>query len=181
MGNTLVERKLKAAFSAFPAVARQLIETAQSQVPATAARRAELVDTTGDGNVDSLAVDTVGDGVVDTMIQLSELGKSNSPGKRGGSGGTYNARATVCGSAAESVPSSRTAGAPGAAEIVSVVAKTLEKSPRLDATAGTELELSEESSRGQPRLWTRRSQAEQEDDRSDFMSKAMDMFGFHKL
>ena len=59
-------------------MARRLIETARANVPASAARRAELVDTNGDGQVDTIAIDTLGDGIVDTMIDLQSL-KSNGP------------------------------------------------------------------------------------------------------
>ena len=37
---------------------------------ASAARRAELIDTTGDGLPDTVAVDTVGDGVADKFVRL---------------------------------------------------------------------------------------------------------------
>ena len=79
-GNATSARKLKTALGHFPKLCRELIGAAQSFAPVDHARRAELVDTTGDGKLDSLAVDTAGDGIVDTMIHLSDLGaKANLP------------------------------------------------------------------------------------------------------
>lgn len=45
-------------------------------VPNNASSRVEIVDSSGDGRADTVAVDTVGDGVVDTVIPLAHSGSS---------------------------------------------------------------------------------------------------------
>jgi len=72
-GNATSSRQLKATLSRFSHVAHELVEMAQHTAPVDHARRAELVDTTNDGNLDTLAIDTSGDGVCDTMIHLADL------------------------------------------------------------------------------------------------------------
>lgn len=72
-GTARRESRLQSSLAHFPRVARSLVEHAVDFAPLEAQRRAELVDTTGDGRVDSLGVDVTGDGVVDTMIHLSGL------------------------------------------------------------------------------------------------------------
>jgi hypothetical protein len=88
-GNRMHPSRLRPALATFPHVAHTLITKAFEQAPIDAARRAELVDTTGDGKVDALGVDINGDGVVDTMIQLSTLqskpARADSPTIHGGS------------------------------------------------------------------------------------------------
>jgi hypothetical protein len=87
-GNAVAEKKLKTALSHFPKIADALTTSAQAFASVQHARRAELVDSTGDGQLDALAVDTVGDGVVDTMIHLADLdtgaGGLTPPGGIGG-------------------------------------------------------------------------------------------------
>ena len=84
VGNALSHEKIKATLSHFPTLARRMIIASQSAAPADHARRAELVDTNGDGNLDSLAVDTVGDGAVDMMISLTEVGMAKAGARAGG-------------------------------------------------------------------------------------------------
>jgi len=56
----------------------------------SAARRAELLDTTGDGKPDTLAVDTVGDGVADKFVRLQQA-SSEAPASTNPSPGSERA------------------------------------------------------------------------------------------
>jgi hypothetical protein len=90
-GNSHSERRLRSSLSSFPRLCRDLRATARGYAPTEATRRAELVDTTGDGRVDKLAIDVLGDGIVDTMIELSDL----PAGHGGGGGGEKHGHARV--------------------------------------------------------------------------------------
>lgn len=162
-GNSFAERKLKLALNSFPSVMQRLVSTAQAQVPANAARRAELVDTTGDGNVDSLAVDTLGDGIVDTMIQLSDLGNGALGAQRPDA---PSRPARVMSVPGPDAPDESFKGIIGYAD-VDIIAHDAGLYP---GRSGGDTGLRSSAAR--------RSMV---DDREDFMSKAAMYFGFERI
>ena len=82
-GNATAPSRLKASLGLFPQVTRDLLAKAKAQAPVDYARRAELMDTTGDGIPNALALDTVGDGAVDTMVHLEGLASTSAGGEAG--------------------------------------------------------------------------------------------------
>ena len=153
------------------------MEKAQAEASADNKRRAELVDTTGDGRLDHLAIDTRGDGVVDTMIALEQLGD----GRRNEAGDATVHVTGVSAAAPDGGVRSRkpsdagTTGRSRAPSASSASAPAARQPPRSNQRARGKAPPPKGGVSARPQA--HRSVRDDEGDQADFVSKAMHFLG----